>query len=90
MMLDNTIVAQQLSFNRDTKFDCDVNIKGKLNLNGKDITDILDKIESRLAILHPNIKLEDKWDQLKELGNRYRELEQEIIEKEKIWEILKK
>ena len=51
---------------------------------------MLEKIDERLAILHPNPKLEDKWDELKELGKRYRELEQELIEKEKVWTILKK
>jgi hypothetical protein len=51
---------------------------------------MLEKIDERLAILHPNPKLEDKWDELKELGKRYRELEQELIEKEKVWAILKK
>ena len=51
---------------------------------------MLEKIDERLAILHPNPELEDRWDELKELGKRYKELEQEIIEKEKVWTILKK
>jgi hypothetical protein len=46
--------------------------------------------EKRLAILHPNEKLEEKWEELKALGERYRELEKDILEKEKIWEIIKK
>ena len=63
---------------------------GEVTIKGKSLTDMLDKIEERLAILHPNPDLEDKWDELKELGKRYKELEQEIIEKEKVWAILKK
>ena len=59
-------------------------------MKGVKLSETLAKIEERLAILHPNPKLEDKWDELKELGKRYKELEQEIIEKEKIWTILKK
>ena len=51
---------------------------------------MFDKIEERLEILHPNPELEDRWDELKELGKRYKELEQEIIEKEKVWAILKR
>ena len=43
-----------------------------------------------MAILHPNEKLEQKWDELKELGRLYRELEKDILEKEKIVEILKR
>ena len=43
-----------------------------------------------MAILHPNENLEQKWDELKELGRLYRELEKDILEKEKIVEILKR
>ena len=68
----------------------DADFEGELTIKGKSLTDMLDKIEERLAILHPNPELEDKWDELKELGKRYKELEQEIIEKEKVWAILKK
>ena len=64
--------------------------EGEVTIKGKNLSDILEKIEDRLAILHPNEKLEDKWDELKELGKRYKELEQEIIEKEKVWAILKR
>jgi len=73
-----------LKVNGNADFDGEVTIKGK------NLTDMLEKIEERLAILHPNKELEDKWDELKELGKRYKELEAEIIEKEKIWAILKK
>ena len=68
----------------------DADFEGEITIKGRNLTDMLDKIEERLAILHPNPKLEDKWDELKELGKRYKELEAEIIEKEKIWAILKK
>lgn len=66
------------------------NFEGNVKIKGKDLAEMFDKIESRLAILHPNPELEDKWDELKELGKRYKELEAEIIEKEKVWGILKK
>lgn len=66
----------------------DADIKGKLVVGGKDIGSIIEKIEERLAILHVNEELEDKWKDLKALGDQYRELEKEIIEKEKMWEIL--
>ena len=68
----------------------DADFEGEITIKGRNLTDMLDKIEERLAILHPNPKLEDKWDELKELGKLYKELEAEIIEKEKIWAILKK
>jgi hypothetical protein len=83
-LADPDIKGATLKVNGDADFDGEVTIKGK------SLTDMLDKIEERLAILHPNIELEDKWDELKELGKRYKELEQEIIEKEKVWAILKR
>jgi hypothetical protein len=64
--------------------------EGEVKIGGKNIKDMFEKIEERLAILHPNPELEDKWDELKELSKRYKELEAEIIEKEKVWAILKK
>jgi hypothetical protein len=68
----------------------DANFEGDIKVKGKSLVDAIEKIEERLAILHPNPDIEDKWDELKELGKRYRELEQEIIEKERVWAILKK
>ena len=68
----------------------DADFDGEVTIKGKNLTDILEKIDERLAILHPNPELEDKWDELKELSKRYKELEQELIEKERVWAILKK
>jgi hypothetical protein len=63
---------------------------GDIKLQGKSLNDTLSKIEERLAILHPNEKLEEKWGKLKELRKQYQELEADILEKEKIIEILKR
>lgn len=68
----------------------DANFEGDVKIKGKSIVETLDKIEQRLAILAPNTELEDKWDELKELANKYKELEKEILEKQKMWDILKK
>ncbi len=68
----------------------DAKFEGALTIQGKSIKDSLDKIEERLAILHPNEELEEKWDKLRGLRKMYMELEAEIIEKEKMWAILKK
>ena len=83
-LADPDIKGSTLKVNGDADFEGEVTIKGK------NLSEMLEKIDERLAILHPNPKLEDKWDELKELGKRYRELEQELIEKEKVWTILKK
>ena len=68
----------------------DADFEGEITIKGKSLSEMLEKIEERLAILHPNEELETKWDELKELGKRYKELEAEIIEKESVWAILKK
>jgi len=68
----------------------DAEFEGDIKLKGQSLNDILDKIEERLAILHPNINLEEKWEKLRELRKQYRELEADIMEKEKIMEILKR
>lgn len=66
----------------------DANIDGDLIIKGQNISETLSRIEERLAILHPNTELEAKWDNLRKLREDYMKLEQEIIEKEKVWAIL--
>lgn len=68
----------------------DVEIKGNLKVNGTDIGSLLEKIEEKLAIYRPEPELEEKWEQLRELAKKYKELVDDIREKEKIWDILKK
>lgn len=68
----------------------DADFEGDVRIKGVNLTERLDEIEKRLAILRPNNDLEGRWEELKELGEKYRQLEQEILEKEKVWEILKK
>jgi len=41
-------------------------------------------------MLRPNCELEADWDQLRELGEQYRNLEKQLMEKQRAWDILKK
>lgn len=75
---------QVLKVSGDAEFEGDVKIKGV------SLSDRLDTIEERLGILRPNNDLEGKWEKLKALGEEYRRLEKEILEGEKIWDMLKK
>jgi hypothetical protein len=51
----------------------------------------LAKIEERLAILPPpNPELERDWSELAELRKQYVELERELLEKQRVFDILKK
>ena len=60
-----------------------------IKIGGRGLMDAIDKIEERLGILHPNPELEDRWDELKELRRKYNQLEKDLLEKEKMWKILK-
>jgi hypothetical protein len=80
------------NFNAKVNIDADgVKIKedGDLKIGDRSLKDFMDRVEDRLAILHPNEALEEKWEQLKDLRRQYEALEKDIIEKEKIMKILK-
>lgn len=47
-------------------------------------------LEERLNMMVPNPELEKEWEQLKQLGDEYRKLEQDLKEKAKIWKALNK
>lgn len=67
----------------------DAEFEGDLKIQGKSITETLEKIEQRLNILRVNPELESRWKELKELGDKYRELERECSLKEKMIDILR-
>lgn len=57
-------------------------------INDVSLNDTLKGIQERLNILTPNPKLEAEWDELRELGERYRALEKELTSASKMWKIL--
>jgi len=63
---------------------------GDVVIDNHSVLELLKKLEERLALLTPNPELESDWEELKNLGNQYRELEKKILEKEKTWQLLKK
>ena len=58
-------------------------------VNGRSLMDAIDALEQRLNILVPNPELETEWDELRVLGDRYRELEKKCREKGDMWAKLK-
>jgi hypothetical protein len=69
-----------------------ISIKGEnadLDINGVSLKDFMARVEQRLAILTPDPRLEEEWEELRVLGDRYRELEKEINAKMKTFDILK-
>jgi hypothetical protein len=79
-----TSIQSTLQVNGDADFDGDIRIQGQ------SITQTLNKINERLNILVPNEKLEKNWSELAELRQRYVELERELLEKQRTFDILKK
>jgi hypothetical protein len=70
-----------------------IEIKGEdadIKINGKSMKTWMEAVEERLNILTLNPELEAEWDELQELGERYRALERKCKEKAKMWAALKK
>jgi hypothetical protein len=70
-----------------------IEIRGKdadIKINGKSMVTWMEAVEERLNILTPNPELEKDWDELQELGERYRALEKKCKEKAQMWAALKK
>lgn len=61
-----------------------------LVINGVSLSATLQGIQERLNILTVDPELEAKWDQLRELGEQYRKLESEILQKQHMWETLQR
>lgn len=60
-----------------------------IEINGESLVATLRGIQERLNILQPNTKLEQEWDQLRALGEQYRQLEKQLEEKSRMWSALK-
>jgi hypothetical protein len=68
----------------------DADFNGEVRVQGRSLADFMQQVEQRLNILQLNPELEAEWDELRELGDRYRELEQQCKEKSQMWKTLKK
>jgi hypothetical protein len=75
----------------------DSHINGKMSLtgeradieiNGKSLKDAITNIEERLAILNINPELEAEFAELKQLGEQYRTLEKQLLDKKQVWDKL--
>ena len=70
-----------------------IDIQGQnadIKINGKSMKTWMEQVEERLNMLTPNPELEADWDELQELGERYRALEKQCKEKAQMWAALKK
>lgn len=64
--------------------------EGDIKWKGRDMQEWFESVESRLGMLQPNPKLEAEWDELADLRRQYVELEKKLLEKQQVFDILKK
>ena len=68
----------------------DADFGGDVRVQGRSLAEFMQQVKQRLNMLQPNPELEREWDQLRELGEQYRQLEQELAEKAEMWGRLKR
>jgi len=76
--------SKALTVKGEAEFEHDITIKGVK------LMETLEKIEHRLNILRVDPVLEERWEKLRQLGDAYRALEAECIDKDHIIDLLKK
>lgn len=59
-----------------------------IEINGESLLGMLRRIEERINILTVNQELESEWEELRELGDQYRALENKIKHKIETWQRL--
>ena len=67
----------------------DAVFEGNITWQDRDMRAWFESVESRLAILQPNTKLEAEYEELAEMGRQYKELEKRLLEKQRVFDILK-
>jgi hypothetical protein len=80
------------SIRDESKISSTIELKGEnadIKINGVSLMDMLTTIQDRLNVMVPNPELETEWDQLRELGEQYRELEKKVKEQGDMWAKLK-
>jgi hypothetical protein len=87
-----TSATPNWSIRDDNNVSSTIDLKGEnadIKINGVSLIDMLTAIQDRLNVMVPNPELETEWDQLRELGEQYRELEKKVKEQGDMWAKLK-
>lgn len=61
-----------------------------IKIGDTSLSQFMSDVSKRLAIMVPDPRLEQEWEELRELGDRYRALEKECLDKAKVWGILER
>jgi hypothetical protein len=81
-------ISNGITYN-DLNVDHTLKVEGEFILNGVSVNKRLQKLEDYFGIIQTNSKLEDRWEDLKKLGEEYRKLEAHLLRKEQVWAKLK-
>lgn len=68
----------------------DAVFEGDITWQGRNMRTWFESVEARLNILQPNVRLEAEWAELAQLRQQYIELEKQLLEKQQVFDILKK
>lgn len=79
-----TVTPGKIHVQGDAVFD------GNIKWQGRDMREWFETVEARLAMLKPNPKLEQGWEELANLRQQYVELERKLLEQQRVFDILKK
>jgi hypothetical protein len=79
-----TLTASNYNAGLDLRGDADILIAGM------SLKDFMKQVTLRLNLMVPNPEIEKQWDELRTLGEAYRAVEKECLEKAKVWDILKR
>jgi hypothetical protein len=60
-----------------------------VEVNGWSLVAAVKRIEERLGLFQPNPELESEWEDLRDLAEQYKKLEQHIRDKQATWDRLK-
>ena len=61
-----------------------------IEINGVSLRQTLEDIQQRMAILQPNPELEKEFKELREIRQKYMQLERNLLEKKEMWDTLNK
>ena len=61
-----------------------------IEINGISLKQTLEDIQQRMAILQPNPELEKEFKELREIRQKYIQLERNLLEKKEMWDTLNK
>jgi hypothetical protein len=67
----------------------DAEFRGNITVKGRNLSDWLEAVDSRLGTLQINPQLEREFQELRALGDAYREAERRFLEQQRIYDILK-